>query len=31
MNNQEFGKMLEIRTRKFAVNIVKLFCCIKIF
>ena len=24
MNNQEFGKMLEIRTRKFAVNIVKL-------
>lgn len=24
MNNQEFGKLMEIRTRKFAVNIVKL-------
>ena len=24
MNNQEFGKSLEIRTRKFAINIVKL-------
>jgi four helix bundle protein len=24
MNNQEFGKQMEIRTRKFAINIVKL-------
>jgi four helix bundle protein len=24
MNNQEFGKNMEIRTRKFAINIVKL-------
>lgn len=29
MNNQEFGKMLEIMTRKFAINIVRLSAALK--
>lgn len=29
MNNQEFGKVLEIRTRKFAINIVRLSAALR--
>ncbi len=29
MNNKEFGKLMEIRTRKFAINIIQLSCSLK--
>ena len=29
MNNKEFGKLMEIRTRTFAINIIRLSCSLK--